>query len=142
MSFLWGRGSKPAPPTPSPAGNVAPASRGDAPGRSLELIRYDASTGKFAVGEEALRTLRATHGPVGVVSICGRARQGKSYILNQILGQSGGFTVGPTHRPCTKGLWVWSAPVKRTAPDGSSYSLVLLDTEGIDAYDQASWGVG
>lgn len=27
-------------------------------------------------------------GPVGVVAVCGRARQGKSFILNQLLGQS------------------------------------------------------
>jgi len=44
--------------------------------------------------------------------------------------------VAPTHRPCTKGLWMWSSPLKRTAPDGSEYSLLLLDSEGIDAYDQ------
>lgn len=31
---------------------------------------------------------------------------------------------------------MWSAPLKRTAPDGSEYSLLLLDSEGIDAYDQ------
>lgn len=106
--------------------------------RSLELVRYNATTGKFELGEEALAVLRKTRGPVGVVAVAGRARQGKSYILNQLLGTSGGFTVGPTHRPCTKGLWMWSAPVERTAPDGSKYSLVLLDTEGIDAYDQVS----
>ncbi|XP_024393848.1 uncharacterized protein [Physcomitrium patens] len=31
---------------------------------------------------------------------------------------------------------MWSSPLKRTAPDGSEYSLLLLDSEGIDAYDQ------
>lgn len=107
--------------------------------RSLELARYNSDTGKFELGEEALAMLRNTRGPVGVVAVAGRARQGKSYILNQLLGRSGGFTVGPTHRPCTKGLHIWSAPVERTAPDGSKYSLVLLDTEGIDAYDQVSF---
>ncbi len=54
----------------------------------------------------------------------------------QLLGRSSGFVVAPTHRPCTKGLWMWSAPLKRTAPDGSEYNLLLLDSEGIDAYDQ------
>ncbi len=101
--------------------------------RSLELVRYNADAGRFEVGQEALAVLRATRGPVGVVAVAGRARQGKSYILNQLLGRAGGFTVGPTHRPCTKGLWMWSAPVERAAPDGSKYSMVLLDTEGIDA---------
>ena len=54
----------------------------------------------------------------------------------QLLGRSSGFVVAPTHRPCTKGLWMWSAPLKRTAADGSEYNLLLLDSEGIDAYDQ------
>lgn len=89
-----------------------------------ELIRFNAATGKFEVGREALATLSAHRGPVGVVAVCGRARQGKSYILNQLLGQSSGFQVAATHRPCTKGLWMWSAPVPRTAPDGSPYHLV------------------
>ena len=31
---------------------------------------------------------------------------------------------------------MWSQPQRRTAPDGSEHYLVLLDTEGIDAYDQ------
>ncbi len=36
-------------------------------------------------------------GPVAVVAVCGRARQGKSFILNQLLLQSsgGGFQVRP-----------------------------------------------
>lgn len=117
---------------------AAPTSPQPAPSetRSLELVRYNTETGKFEVGEEALQVLQQTRQPVGVVAVAGRARQGKSYILNQLLGRSGGFAVAPTHRPCTKGLWMWSAPVSRTAADGSAYSLVLLDTEGIDAYDQ------
>ncbi|VAH10583.1 unnamed protein product [Triticum turgidum subsp. durum] len=54
----------------------------------------------------------------------------------QLLGRSSGFQVASTHKPCTKGLWMWSAPLKRTGLDGTEYNLVLLDTEGIDAYDQ------
>lgn len=149
----------------------------------LELVKYDGVSGKFLAGAEALAVLRRTRGPVGVVAVCGRARQGKSYILNQLLQQTSGhgFTVGPTVRPCTKGLWMWSAPQRRIAPDGSETHLVrvtredgliacgiaarkfkgrraapaarlghrhrlltlplqvLLDTEGIDAYDQVDW---
>jgi hypothetical protein len=85
---------------------------------------------------EAVATLQLVKEPIGVVSVCGRARQGKSYILNQLLGRSSGFQVASTHRPCTKGLWLWSSPIKRTALDGTEYSLLLLDSEGIDAYDQ------
>lgn len=31
---------------------------------------------------------------------------------------------------------MWSSPIKRTAADGSEYNLILLDSEGIDSYDQ------
>jgi hypothetical protein len=43
-----------------------------------------------------------------------------------------------TPLPVSQGLWMWSAPVQRTGPSGDDYSLVLLDSEGIEAYDQAS----
>ena len=56
--------------------------------------------------------------------------------MHQLLGRSSGFEVAATQKPCTKGLWMWSAPIKRIAADGSEYSLILLDSEGIDSYDQ------
>lgn len=93
-------------------------------GKPLELVSYDTEKKRFEVGKEALAVLRATRGPVGVISVCGRARQGKSFILNQLLGQSSGFTVAPTHRPCTKGLWMWSSPQERVNVDGSKSYLV------------------
>ncbi|KAJ9517470.1 hypothetical protein QJQ45_024931 [Haematococcus lacustris] len=109
-------------------------------GVPLELVKYETSTGKFVVGDKALEVLRKVKAPLGVVAVCGRARQGKSFILNQLLQQTSGhgFTVGPTHRPCTKGLWMWSSPQRRVTADGSESYLVLLDTEGIDAYDQTA----
>ncbi|PNH10976.1 Interferon-induced guanylate-binding protein 1 [Tetrabaena socialis] len=109
-------------------------------GTPLELIKYNGDNGKFEIGTSALDALRKVKGPVAVVAVSGRARQGKSFILNQLLLQSsgGGFQVGATHRPCTKGLWMWSSPQRMTAADGSTHHLVLLDTEGIDAYDQTA----
>ncbi|KAJ3692265.1 hypothetical protein LUZ60_012615 [Juncus effusus] len=104
-------------------------------GRPLRLVYCD-EKGRFQLDPEAVAALQLVKGPVGVVSVCGRARQGKSFILNQILGRSSGFQVASTHKPCTKGLWMWSSPIKKTALDGTEYSLLLLDTEGIDAYDQ------
>ncbi|KAI9087713.1 hypothetical protein K1719_030345 [Acacia pycnantha] len=105
------------------------------PARPIRLVYCD-EKGKFRMDPEAVATLQLVKEPIGVVSVCGRARQGKSFILNQLLGKSSGFQVASTHRPCTKGLWLWSAPLKRTALDGTEYNLLLLDSEGIDAYDQ------
>uniref|UniRef100_A0A3Q7GL12 GB1/RHD3-type G domain-containing protein n=1 Tax=Solanum lycopersicum TaxID=4081 RepID=A0A3Q7GL12_SOLLC len=31
---------------------------------------------------------------------------------------------------------MWSSPLRRTTLDGTEYNLLLLDTEGIDVYDQ------
>ncbi|KAJ6797421.1 guanylate-binding protein 3 [Iris pallida] len=116
----------------SSAGTATPSV---GPARPLRLVYCD-EKGKFRMDPEAVATLQLVKGPIGVVSVCGRARQGKSFILNQLLGRSSGFQVASTHRPCTKGLWMWSAPIKRTSLDGTEYNLVLLDSEGIDAYDQ------
>lgn len=104
-------------------------------GRPIKFIYYDES-GKFKVHPDAVDALMQIKGPIGVVSVCGRARQGKSFLLNQLLGRSTGFQVGSTHQPCTKGIWIWSEPLKRAALGGTECSLVLLDCEGIDAYDQ------
>jgi hypothetical protein len=99
-------------------------------GSPVALIHYDQESGKFEVGKEASRILRQIKGPVGVAAVCGRARQGKSFILNQLLQtSSGGFQVAPTHRPCTKGLWMWSTPQKLAAADGSEYHLVSMVAE-------------
>ena len=83
-------------------------------GRALHLI-YVNEEGKFELGEEAIQALCAVRGPVAVCAVCGRARQGKSFILNKLAASAAGegFVVGPTHRPCTKGIWIWSAPLVR-----------------------------
>lgn len=45
------------------------------PGTPLELVKYSIDTGKFEVPAQALEVLRSIKGPVGVVSVSGRARQ-------------------------------------------------------------------
>ena len=133
---MFGFGRRQEKQPAAPAGRTAPASNSrasaqhaqpGAPGVPLELVRYDTDSGKFHVGEHALKMLRATKDPVGVVAVCGRARQGKSFILNQLLGQSTGFQVAPSVRPCTKGLWMWSSPITQKNADGSQYQLVRAD---------------
>ncbi|XP_020218327.1 guanylate-binding protein 1 [Cajanus cajan] len=136
--FNRGRDS-PADASPPSAAASRPSSSSASPvtgpARPIRLVYCD-EKGKFRMDPEAVATLQLVKEPIGVVSVCGRARQGKSFILNQLLGRSSGFQVASTHRPCTKGLWLWSTPLKRTALDGTEYNLLLLDSEGIDAYDQ------
>ncbi|KAJ8761398.1 hypothetical protein K2173_001529 [Erythroxylum novogranatense] len=129
-------GGDSSPPSFSPSPSSSPSAPPvTGPARPIRLVYCD-ERGKFRMDPEAVATLQLVKEPIGVVSVCGRARQGKSFILNQLLGRSSGFQVASTHRPCTKGLWLWSAPLKRTALDGTQYNLLLLDSEGIDAYDQ------
>jgi hypothetical protein len=123
-------------------------------GRALQLIRCTAE-GRFEVGEEAAEVLRTLRGPLGVVAVCGRARQGKSFILNQLAthghaaahkegwvadddqmdtadsSAASGFAVAPTHRPCTK---------VRSHPRRPRWPRLHRPTQtGSDGQD-ASWG--
>ena len=63
-------------------------------------------------------------------------RTGKSYLLNRmLLDRSNGFGVGPTINACTKGLWIWNEVVSGTTPDGDPISVLVVDTEGLGAFD-------
>ena len=53
------------------------------PARPIRLVYCD-EKGKFQMDPEAVATLQLVKEPIGVVSVCGRARQGKSFILNQV----------------------------------------------------------
>lgn len=74
--------------------------------RHLYIIEYVLST-------EAEQFLRSVPAPIGVVSVAGLYRTGKSYLLNKmLLNRNNGFGVGPTINPCTKGLWCWGTPLR------------------------------
>lgn len=49
--------------------------------------------------------------------------------MNQLMGQTAGFELGPTVRPTTEGIWTWGAPLS----DGAGLNVLLLDTEGLSA---------
>ncbi len=47
--------------------------------------------------------------PLGVISINGKYRSGKSYLLNNLFMEGEeGFKVSPSVNTCTKGLWLWT----------------------------------
>lgn len=103
-----------------------------AQGRPLLLIGYNDSKRSWEVGQEAVAVLQGIQSPLCTISVCGRARQGKSFLLNQMLSKfSGvdihkpnGFVVSPTHQSCTRGIWIWSVPVTMTAADGRKCNTV------------------
>jgi hypothetical protein len=94
---------------------------------------YVDENGKLKTDPEAIGALQKLKGPVAVVSLFGKALQGKSFIWNQLLSRSIGFEVQTLHRPCNGDIWMWIEPVKRISEDGTEYSLVLLDVELEDA---------
>jgi hypothetical protein len=53
-----------------------------------------------------------------------------------ILNRSGGFSVGPSINPCTKGLWMWSKTIPAHTPQGKPLNVLIIDTEGIGATDE------
>lgn len=101
---------------------------------AIPLITFSTTEKKFYINEDAETILKKVEGPIGVISVAGMYRTGKSYLLNRmLLNRSAGFSVGPSINPCTKGLWIWSKPISGHSPDGTPLNVLIIDTEGIGA---------
>ena len=95
--------------------------------------------GKFIIPEEAKKLLTENNfTKIGIISLVGKYRTGKSFLLNRVLlnkQQNSGFGVGPTFRPCTKGIWIWSEPIMISNSSClKPFPCFLVDTEGLGAY--------
>lgn len=99
---------------------------------------------KFVLNKEAIEALSDDKNKaIGIISLVGKYRTGKSFLLNRVLlnnkltSNSFGFSVGPTVKPCTKGIWMWSKPMKVTNNHfGEEFNVYFIDTEGLGAYDE------
>ncbi|XP_078592730.1 guanylate-binding protein 1-like [Branchiostoma floridae x Branchiostoma japonicum] len=102
-------------------------------------LKYNVSTGAveklqgarretLQVVPEALGLLEGIEQPVSALAICGPCRSGKSYILSRLLGTADAFELGHRMDPQTFGIWMGTSVLR-----GKDFTIVLLDTEGIDA---------
>ena len=79
---------------------------------------------------------------IGIISLVGKYRTGKSFLLNRVILNNKsnlGFNVGPTFKPCTKGIWIWSEPlmIKNSySINNEEFPCFMIDTEGLGAYDE------
>ena len=74
---------------------------------AIPFIIYNEKTG-FNITDQAENYLKNLdpNRKIGVISIVGKYRTGKSFFVNRVLlnksGKNDGFSVGPTINPCTK----------------------------------------
>ena len=87
----------------------APSPREVLPERPLQLVRPDPTKHrKLELVARNVKHLYHINTAVAVVAVVGKFHSGKSFLLNQLMGKPGtGFTIGPTVRPQTMGIWMW-----------------------------------
>ena len=105
--------------------------------KAIPLVLFE--KGKFIIPNEAKQLLnQPSFKHIGIISLVGKYRTGKSFLLNRVLlnrQKNSGFGVGPTFRPCTKGIWIWSEPLFISNNQSKKpFPCFLIDTEGLGAY--------
>ena len=108
---------------------------------AVPFVTFNESTRKFIINEEAIKILsKEENKQIGILSLVGKYRTGKSFLLNRVLidkKSKKGFDVGPTIKPCTKGIWLWSSPlIISNNYSHNSFPAYLIDTKGLGAYDE------
>ena len=110
---------------------------------AIPFITYNESSKKFIINKDAKKIIsNPSNKKIGIISLVGKYRTGKSFLLNKVIinnneSNTDGFAVGPTIKPCTKGIWLWSKPliINGDSNEGQ-FPTYLIDTEGLGAYDE------
>ena len=104
-------------------------------GEPINLIEFGK---EFKLNPKALDILYGITEEIIVVSIVGKARTGKSYLMNLLLDnrkdndKSTGFKVASTINSCTKGIWIYNTPKQKL---NSSAKILFIDSEGTNSVD-------
>ena len=102
----------------------------------ITLIEFNHSN--FTLNENALNILNTIKEDLIIVSIVGKARTGKSYLMNLLLNNNqskypgNGFEMSSRLNSCTRGIWIWNTP--RQKPN-SSAKILFIDSEGTNSVD-------
>ena len=100
----------------------------------IEFRRND-----FVLNEKALNILNSIKEDLIIVAIVGKARTGKSYLMNLLLNNNNssapgsGFQISSRLNSCTKGIWLWNTP--RTSPQSPNTKIIFIDSEGTNSTD-------
>eukprot|EP00826_Nyctotherus_ovalis_P043660 TRINITY_DN4624_c0_g2_i1.p1 TRINITY_DN4624_c0_g2~~TRINITY_DN4624_c0_g2_i1.p1 ORF type:complete len:870 (-),score=280.12 TRINITY_DN4624_c0_g2_i1:153-2762(-) len=104
-------------------------------GAAIKLVELTPE-GEFRIPDKAMNLLQEMGDKrVAPVVIAGPWRSGKSFLANRLLGQMKGFAIGSTVKACTKGIWMWSQPLK--LPNEDAYALIL-DAEGLNSTERST----
>ena len=100
----------------------------------IEFRRND-----FVLNEKALNILNSIKEDLIIVAIVGKARTGKSYLMNLLLNNNNssspgsGFQISSRLNSCTKGIWLWNTP--RISPQSPNTKIIFIDSEGTNSTD-------
>ena len=103
----------------------------------INLIEFHKNN--FILNEKALNILNNITEDLIIVSIVGKARTGKSYLMNLLLNNNNsslppsGFQISSRLSSCTKGIWLWNTP--RTSPQSQNTKIIFIDSEGTNSTD-------
>ena len=104
---------------------------------AIPFITFNNSTQKFIISPESKKILcNSSYSKIGIISLIGKYRTGKSFLLNKILQKKQCFNVGSSIKPCTKGIWLYSNPLLISNSFCQEFPVFFIDSEGLCAYDE------
>lgn len=95
---------------------------------SINLIKKTADN-KLELNTLALDFIKNIKHDVGVCVCVGPYRQGKSYLLNQLMSRNDLFKVGHKDESQTHGVWLSKTTIKIEDSDESKFTMLIMDTE-------------